>query len=309
MTSDIDSLPTAARWLYGLAPSDFIAARKRLVTALRATGLTELAKEVALLRRPTVRAAEMNRVLRVAGDGVESMLGAARALRAGHRAALDGEPVDLGRLRRDHRAAASAVADQAERDQAEIQALLEAASLDESLHQALREASFATEPEPQAGFDLLSAHPDATVSSLSEARARRRAAAHPSDAPVEPDPTDDLGTSPTPDLAPVTAETFTPSTPPVSEATADRARTKAGDEGAQLEGASKSHELALRRMEAAARTVSKAKERVEAAETRLAAARGQLAEATARLEAAAAAEQRAQARLEAAQGPGDPASP
>ena len=310
MTSDIDSLPAAARWLYGLAPSDFIAARTRLVSDLRAAGLTELAKEVTSLRRPTVRAAEMNRALRASGGGVEAMLVAARALRAGHQAALGGEPVDLGRLRRDHRTAASAIADQAERDQAEIQALLEAASLDEGLDQALRNASFATEPEPRIGFDLLSAHPDATVSSLAEARARRRAAAHPSGLELEPDPEADVGDE---TMSPLTGRVATeapkPSKASTTKATAERAKTKSRDEGGDLEGMTKTHELALRRVEAAAKTVTKAEDRVEAAEVRLATARGHLAEATARLETAAAAEERARARLAAAQETEDPPPP
>ncbi len=292
MTPEIDSLHAATRWLYGLPPSDFVAARNQLVSELKAGRLREVATEVATLRRPTVMAAELNQAVRASEIGLEAILHAAKALLAGQQAALDGDPVDIEHLSQDHRAAAAAVADRAQRDHAEIQALLEAASLDEGLHPALREASFATEPEPQTGFDLLLAQPDATVTSLSEARAKKQAAAQ----SPEPNPTTGANNK--------LADEPIDDDPTPSSTKGPKQRGEIVD----LEGATKAHDLALRRVEAASKTATQSGERVETAEARLAAARGHLAEATSRLEAANSAEERARARLTAAQ-EGDQSAP
>ncbi|MEM9133042.1 MAG: hypothetical protein AAGE88_11890 [Actinomycetota bacterium] len=170
--ADIDSEAAAAGHLYGLPADEFIAARNDLVRSLRAEGQRELAAAVALLRRPTVVAAELNRVLRISPSLVADLLDCAAAVRRGHQQLLDGVVVDVASRLRAHRQVAAELAELAGRDHGVIQSALEAASLDEKLHDQLLAATFATEPTPQTGFDLLT--PTATVSSLSEARKKRQ---------------------------------------------------------------------------------------------------------------------------------------
>ncbi|MEM9614515.1 MAG: hypothetical protein AAGA59_16360 [Actinomycetota bacterium] len=170
--ADIDSEAAAAGHLYGLPADEFIAARNDLVRSLRAEGQRELAAAVALLRRPTVVAAELNRVLRISPSLVADLLDCAAAVRRGHQQLLDGVVVDVASRLRAHRQVAAELAELAGRDHGVIQSALEAASLDEELHDQLLAATFATEPTPQTGFDLLT--PTATVSSLSEARKKRQ---------------------------------------------------------------------------------------------------------------------------------------
>ncbi len=171
--ADIDSEAAAASQLYGLPADEFIAARNDLVRSLRAEGHRELAAAVALLRRPTVVAAELNRVLRLSPSLVADLLDCAAALRRGHQQLLEGMVVDVSSRLRAHRQVAAELAELANRDHNVIQSALEAASLDEGLHDQLLAATFASEPAPQTGFDLLT--PTATVSSLSEARKKRQA--------------------------------------------------------------------------------------------------------------------------------------
>lgn len=169
---DIDSEAAAAGHLYGLPADEFIAARNKLVRSLRADGQRELAAAVALLRRPTVVAAELNRILRISPSLVSDLLDCAAAVRRGHQQLLEGVVVDVSSRLKAHRQVAAELAELANRDHGVIQSALEAASFDEDLHDQLRAATFATEPTPQTGFDLLT--PTATVSSLSEARKKRQ---------------------------------------------------------------------------------------------------------------------------------------
>lgn len=282
VTSDhLGSVADIARHLYGLEAAEFIAARNEAVRQLRADGCRELAAQVGSLRRPTVLAAELNRALRAAPAEVEALVKAAGELREAQRQALNGDQADLAGLRRHHRQVATNMAVGANRDRARVRAVLEAASLDPLLHPDLRAATFAAEPQPQTGFDLLDPAGDdawaastgtpATVSSLADARARRRHRQSSSEDGGTPAATDD-DQQPGP-----------PSNPdPASVARATRAL-----------------ELARRRQAAANDTATNAAERVAAAERRLAAARGNLAEAEVRLEAANDAEAQARAELSA----------
>ena len=250
-TSDITSVGDAAAFLYGREPGEFVAARNQLVKELRAGGQRELAAEVATLRRPTVLAGELNRALRSSAVAVEAAIVAGVELRHGQQQALTpggDDEIDVGALRSRHRMAAAEVAAKAQRDQAEVQAIVEAASLDESMHHQLRMAAFATAPTPQTGFDLLdtSSAGDATVTSLAEVRAARRRAAEPAPEP-KPDPT-----------------------------------TAPGDKAQRL--AQRRVEAATRNVAKAQERVEAAEARLAAARGHLAEAESRLAEATAKLD-------------------------
>lgn len=266
LPADIDSEATAADWLYGLTPDAFVGTRNQLVKQLRADGKRELAAAVALLRRPTVIAGELNRVLRLDRALLEAVLDSAMALRDGHQQVLDGDAVEFGELQRTHRQATIHLAEMADRNHVEIQSIIESASLDESFHAQLRAASFAAEPAPQSGFDLLT--PTATVTSLSEARAKREARSQ----------------------AAAAREV----------ATREGGAAKVTASQAELETASKAVGLAERRLDAATKAEAKAQERVTAIAAQLAEATNYLADSEAKRAAADLALDRARERLEEA---------
>ena len=287
----IASEEAAADYLYGLAPVEFVAARNQLAKELRSSGHRDLAEQIMSLRRPTVLAGEMNRVLRLEPDLVDTLLAAALALRSGQLHLLAGDAVNVAELQRAHREAAGAVAAQADRDREEIQEAIEAASLDETFHGPLRAAAFAVEPTPQIGFDLLTPHPEATVSSLAEARARKRAAEgdeQPSGWTRAADLAETAGSGPGPERA-------------GQSPTAVLSRLNEEQAATELDEAAKAHHLAERRVDAASKASDKAQERVVAAEKRLAATRGHLAESEAKLADAHHALSRAQERLKTAE--------
>jgi len=173
--SRVDDLDSAADQLYGLDTDTFVAARDQLVKALRAGGRRDLAGDVKALRRPTVIAAELNRVLRTSPADREALISAAQALAEGQHRLLAGDVVDLAGLQAAHRAAVATLADRAERHHGEVHAALEAASVDEALHPQLRRATFAQEPTPTRGFDLLAAAGLASVPGQSPERPPRPA--------------------------------------------------------------------------------------------------------------------------------------
>ncbi len=261
--SQVDDLASAADRLYELDADAFVAARDQLVKALRAGSRRELAAEVKALRRPTVIAAELNRVLRASPADREALMAAAGALAEGQHRLLAGEVVDLAALQAAHRAAVATLADRAERHQGEIHAALEAASVDESLHPQLRRATFAQEPTPTRGFDLLAAaglalparrpeRPPRPATATPGARrlpGTRRAAVEPTAAPAAP------------------AE--------ATGAPADKGaeRRPAAPRKLQAVPTAKDLELAERRLAAARASEDKAVERVAEAEARLAEAR------------------------------------
>lgn len=309
-TPDIASETAAADFLYGLAPESFVEARNQLVKELRAAGRRELAALVALLRRPTVIAGELNRVLRADPVRLEALLDAALDVRDGHQDLLDGENIDIAALQRTHRQAAMDLVDLAERNHAEIHTIVESASLDESVHDRLRAASFAVEPTPQTGFDLLT--PTATVSSLADARAKREArAALAADQAASTKKRSRTARSTTSTAIDAEAESPDPEDSPALPGIGDaeeepepkrkRVSAKAGQKArAELTAATKARELADRRLEAATKTKTKAEDRVTKAEAQLEAARGHLAETESKYEAAVAAVDRSVERLETA---------
>ena len=282
----IDSEGSAATFLYGLAPESFVDARNQLVKQLRTSGQRELAAAVALMRRPNVIAGELNRVLRLDPALVEHLIDAADALRDGHQQVLEGDPVDLTALQRAHRQLARQLAELSERNQADVLSAIESASLDESCHDRLRAASFATEPAPQTGFDLLT--PTATVISLTEARAKRAAREKATEARSKATEAKTRAAR---------ARAAVAETPPGST---ERAEAIAAADR-ELEASTNAHRLAERRVEAARRTETKGRERVQAMEEQLVAARDHLTSSGTKLGEAEAALERARERLEAAQ--------
>ncbi len=258
--SQVSDLESAAGLLYGADPDAFVAARDQLVKALRASGRRELAGEVKALRRPTVIAAELNRVLRASPADREALITAAEALAEGQRRLLAGDAVDLAGLQAAHRAAVAALADGAQRHQGEVHAALEAASVDEALHAQLHRATFAQEPTPTRGFDLLAA----------------AGLALPASRPPRPPRT--ARSSPLPGTrrlpGPLARPEPAPVPPPAKLQTVPTA---------------KDLELAERRLSAARASEDKAAERVGEAEARLAEARRHHGETIRRREAAEAA--------------------
>ena len=76
--------------LYGLDPSDFVAARNDLARRLRREGDRTLAAEVATLRRPTPAAWAVNQLTRRHRDDVEELVRLGEALQAAQDEALGG---------------------------------------------------------------------------------------------------------------------------------------------------------------------------------------------------------------------------
>lgn len=288
----VDDLDSAADQLYGLDADTFVAARDQLVRALRAEGRRDLAGEVKALRRPTVIAAELNGVLRASPSDREALIDAAQALADGQHRLLAGDAVDLAGLQAAHRAAVATLAGRAERHQAEVHAALEAASVDESLHPRLHRATFAQEPSPTRGFDLLAAAGMALPTERAERPPRatgagtgghrrlpgRRSA--PEATPAPPQATPEATPAPPP---------ATPEAGPAREAVEPAERRPVGPRKLQAVPTAKDLELAERRLAAARASEDKAAERVGEAEARLAEARRHHEETVRRREAAEAA--------------------
>ncbi|MGF1596665.1 MAG: hypothetical protein ACFCVK_06995 [Acidimicrobiales bacterium] len=318
--------------LYGLPADEFVAARDRLVAELRGRGEREAATEVKALRRPSVTAAALNRVLRARPADLDALLERARELTEGQRKAMAGRAVDVRALQAAHRSAVGAVADRAERDRDVIALLLEVTSLDGDAHDDLRAARFTEPPPPTPGFDLLT--PLATVSSLDDARSarrspgerprdrrrigRRRPAPIPEDGPSpdappahEPPVDGDTLGEPAAAEPPTGDEPCTTGGPvggdTIGQPAADEPPT--GDEGVtprrrgerpgsrRLRRPGPSLALADRRLAAARSAEDKAVERVAELERRLVDARRHLEATRERVASAAAARQRAEHEL------------
>ncbi|MDH3684207.1 MAG: hypothetical protein OEV40_30165 [Acidimicrobiia bacterium] len=291
----IGSVDEAVDHLYGLEPERFVAARNELARALRADGDRSAADSVKALRKPTVVAAELNRVLRSSPTELDELLRAAADLAGGHRSVLDGETVELGGLQAAHREVTRRLAGRAERHQERLEALLEAASLDETQHDQLRAASFAAEPTPAAGFDLFpprSSSPPASITSLAEVRARRRESASKrgqAEQKGQPAAGDGEGNS-------IDREPERPSQSRPGQRRAAEVLAAAATEHGRAET---SLTIAYRRVEAAVRKVGKARERIDDLERRLADARAHYDEAEDGLAAATTAAEKAEQRLSA----------
>jgi hypothetical protein len=129
--------------LYGVAPAEFMAARKDLGDRLRAAGHTDAAKELARVRRPTTAAWALNRLAREHVDLVDEVVEQTRALEVAQADARPGEAADVRGAMTARREAlrvaadaavaiAARVTDKPENHREAIVAALEAAGLDQN---------------------------------------------------------------------------------------------------------------------------------------------------------------------------------
>lgn len=77
------TLAAIARELYGLAPEEFIAARKAQIAAAREAGDRTLAQRIGELRKPTVAAWLVNQLVREHRDEIDVLLDLGEEMRAG----------------------------------------------------------------------------------------------------------------------------------------------------------------------------------------------------------------------------------
>jgi len=105
-------LDAALDELYGVDPSEFVGARKRLSGSLRAAGNKDAAKGLQAARRPSTSAWALNQVARHQPQVVESLLDASRALFAAQTRGSN-KPDVLREAIRTHREAIDATADAA----------------------------------------------------------------------------------------------------------------------------------------------------------------------------------------------------
>jgi hypothetical protein len=151
--------------LYRGDPDGFTAARNELVAALKAEGRDGDASEVRSLRKPTVAAWAVNRLVGEAAGEIDALLKAGERLRAAQRGVMSGTSADAFReaaaLRRSlvnrlvERAAA--ILDAAGRRSSgaidDIRTTLEASSVSEEAAALVREARLAQPLMPPTGFD------------------------------------------------------------------------------------------------------------------------------------------------------------
>lgn len=84
-------LESALDELYGAAPEEFVAERKRLVKELKGDGRSEDADSVAKVRKPTVAAWALNRLARDARREVDLLLDSGHRMRTAQAGVLRGE--------------------------------------------------------------------------------------------------------------------------------------------------------------------------------------------------------------------------
>ena len=149
--------------LYGLAPSEFTAARDALARRLRAEGDREQAAVVKALRRPSATAAALNLAARAHPDLLQQTLDAGEQLRVATEAALEGDAGGLRAATADERAASGRFLTAAEaflgsaspEARQRMGATLRAALLDHEVLDALQRGVLAGDHEPAgAGFGL-----------------------------------------------------------------------------------------------------------------------------------------------------------
>src|SRR5690606_28921785 len=147
--------------LYGLPPSEFVAARDALAKRLRSGGDKERAAAVKALRRPSAPAAALNAAARARPELVEAALSAAAELREATESAVGGSAADLRTLTANERAAAKALLDEAEKhlgsasgdNVQRMGATLRAATFDPDVARQLRSGTLAADHEA-SGFDF-----------------------------------------------------------------------------------------------------------------------------------------------------------
>jgi hypothetical protein len=159
-------LEQARAELYGAAPEDFVAERKRLAKELKAEGLAEDAEQLVKLRKPTVSAWALNRLARDGRRDVDLLLDSGHRLLQAQAGVLRGEARDaFEQAQRTEREAIARLVRHAEQLLAErggasattleqIAASLHAAAVSEQGRELLAAGQF-TEPLKLEGFDAV----------------------------------------------------------------------------------------------------------------------------------------------------------
>jgi hypothetical protein len=93
--ADDETVDEVADRLYGLDPEDFVGARDQAAKDIRARGDSAAAKEVKAMRRPTMAAWAVNRLVRVDQVEVEAFLDVTTELGEAQRTAMAGGKADL----------------------------------------------------------------------------------------------------------------------------------------------------------------------------------------------------------------------
>ena len=175
--------------LYGVAPADFTAARDQRARRARAEGQQDLGDEIKKLRRPTVSASLVNRLVREDADQVDRLLDLGESMRdaqqglAGaqlRRLSAQRRPVIHALAQEAKRLAAQAgqpVSDQVER---EIEATLEAALADPGAADAVRSGRL-TVALVYAGFGGVDVADAVAVPATPPERSRRPSTEPPDD--------------------------------------------------------------------------------------------------------------------------------
>ncbi len=166
--------------LYGVEPSEFVAARAALVKRLKAEGEKVLAGEVAKLRKPSVVAAAINRVARQRADDVDRLITASEVLADAQRATLlGGDAAELRAAATDRRrllagVAGAATAEAGPAKVAEVSATLEAALADDALVADLRRGTLVDTLSAPAGFGFGTAFDDGPAAPSRSAGSTRK---------------------------------------------------------------------------------------------------------------------------------------
>ena len=163
--------------LYGLPPAEFTGARNEAVRELRKAGRREDAERVKALRRPTVAAGAVNRLVREHRGEVDAFLSAAAALRD---AQFAGKGDLAAATRREREALGRLIGIGGE----DVRQTILAAAVDDDAAQLLLQARLERELEPR-GFGTLLAHAGGRRRLASVGRAAAAPAASPSQAPRE----------------------------------------------------------------------------------------------------------------------------
>ncbi|HXF35959.1 MAG TPA: hypothetical protein VNO17_02120, partial [Actinomycetota bacterium] len=149
--------------LFELPPEGFVAARDALAAELRGAGDAEAAREVRSLRRPTVAAWAVNRLVRGHPEALAELLEAGEELRRAQRAVLSGKRADLGKAAEHRRRALAELTRRAQdllaaegrEGEATLRGVrdtLEAASVDEEAGRMVRAGRLSKELPAPAGF-------------------------------------------------------------------------------------------------------------------------------------------------------------
>jgi hypothetical protein len=233
--------------LYGLPLAEFTQARNAAASELRKAGQREAAAQVKALRRPTVGAGAVNRLVREHRAEVEQFLRAAAELRD---AQFSGEG-DLAAARREER---DALAELVRLGGGPVRQTLLAAAVDDDAARLLLEARLERELEPR-GFGTLLAHAPAAP-----ARPRRAAAAREAPARSKPETTGTKG-----------PEAGAPRSAPAKKKRPDdgAARARLEDAEEALRGAEAEERQARRHWDETRRELEKAQAAVERARRNL----------------------------------------